>query len=83
MSISGTFSAKPGDKLSSPVRNGLCILIFSASAVDTAQGESGAGANPGTPPHRSYSGVPLGRAPDDPDHSTQAVNQPPTPAPTS
>lgn len=44
-----------------------------------AEGEGGVGAIPGTLPHRRYFGVPLRRAPDEPDHSTQAFGKKTTP----
>lgn len=40
-----------------------------------AEGEGGAGANPGTLPHKRSFEVPLRRAPDEPDHSTQAFGK--------
>ena len=77
MSIRWNLLHKAGDEFSSPVRNGLYVLIFSASAISAAEGEGGAGAHPGPRAHRRDSGAPLRRAPGDPDRSTQAFGKKP------
>lgn len=59
-------------------QNGLYVLIFSAFAINVAEGEGGAGANPGTLTHEILGG-PIREG--DPDHSTQAFGKKPAPLP--